>query len=233
MTYNFTTQSICIPTRHRSPAIACGHGRTHARVLWQKPYILAGCYRVSDVVFPKHGPTFRPRLWSSMMLLRGGTRGSTVRGNILINHRTTTMGHCQAISTSRSVAFENHQYDRTHGFATETWDLEWDPLSITIPILSHDQSQRLLPNSNQLVLSAGNNASGRSCMHEANPCAQLYRFKMAPGYPGIHGLFLRIVFIPPLVCSSNRLIVLKSTKGPVLPTGSTLLLRQRDAVEFS
>ena len=26
--------------------------------------------------------------------------------------RTTTMGHCQAISTSQSVALENHQYDR-------------------------------------------------------------------------------------------------------------------------
>ena len=32
------------------------------------------------------------------------------------------------------------------------------------------------------------NASGWSCMHEANPCAQLYRFKMAADYPGIHGL---------------------------------------------
>ena len=42
-------------------------------------------YQVPDVVFPKHDPTFCPRLWSSTMLLRGGTRGSTVRGNVVIN----------------------------------------------------------------------------------------------------------------------------------------------------
>ena len=70
-------------------------------------------YQVPDVVFPKHGPTFCPRLWASTMLLRGGTRGSTVRGNVVIYqwHCTTTMGHCQVISTSQSVALEDHQYD--------------------------------------------------------------------------------------------------------------------------
>ena len=51
-------------------------GRTHE--CSDKRRILAGRHQVPDVVFPKHGPTFCPRLWSSTMLLRGGTRGSTV-----------------------------------------------------------------------------------------------------------------------------------------------------------
>ena len=60
------------------------------------------------------------------------------------------MGHCQAISTSQSGGGTWKSPIRsTHGFATETWDLKWDPIPSTILILSHDQNQRLLPNSNQ------------------------------------------------------------------------------------
>ena len=50
-----------------------------------KSRILARHYQIPDVVLPKHGPTFGPRLWSSTMLLRGWIRGSTVRGTVVIN----------------------------------------------------------------------------------------------------------------------------------------------------
>ena len=52
-----------------------------------KSRTLAGRHQVQvpDVVFPKHGPTFCPRLCSGMMLSRGGTRWSTVRANVVIN----------------------------------------------------------------------------------------------------------------------------------------------------
>ena len=75
---------------------------------------LLGRYQVPDVVFPKHGPTFCPRLWSSTMLARGGTRGSTVRGNVVINstvpRRWDTAKRFRPASPA--VALENHQYDR-------------------------------------------------------------------------------------------------------------------------
>ena len=116
---------------------------------------LVGRYQVPDVVFPKHGPTFYPRLWSSTMLLRGGTRGSTVRGNVLINstvpRRWDTAKRFRPASPA--VALENHQYNQ--------------------PI--------------------GESIQSTHCMHEANPCAQLYRFKMAPDSPGIHGFHTRIL----------------------------------------
>ena len=78
---------------------------------------LLGRYQGPDVVFPKHGPTFCPRLWSSTMLLRGGTRGFTVRDNVVINSRdcTTTMAWDTAKRfrpASPAVALENHQYDQ-------------------------------------------------------------------------------------------------------------------------
>ena len=65
-------------TRRYTHNLDTGHlhvdteGRTHE--CSSKSRILAGRYHVPDVVFPKHGPTFCPRLWSSTMLLRGGTR---------------------------------------------------------------------------------------------------------------------------------------------------------------
>ena len=79
-----------------------------------KSHNLAGRYQVRDVVFPKNGPTFCPRLWSSAVLLTGGTRGSTVRGNVVINSTVprrwdTAKDFNQPVT---AVALENHQYDR-------------------------------------------------------------------------------------------------------------------------
>ena len=79
-----------------------------------KAVSLLGRYQVPDVVLPKHGPTFCPRVWSSMMLLRGGTRGSTVRGNVVVT--STVPRRCdnakQFRPASPAVALGNHQYDR-------------------------------------------------------------------------------------------------------------------------
>ena len=146
-------------------------------------------YQVPDVVFSKHGPTFCFRLWSSTMLLRGGARGSTVRGNVVALHCTMTMGHCQPISTSQSVALENHQYNRSMDLPPKSEILS--EIHHRVPFRSSTMTKpktasKLKPDN--WCTAQKSNVSGRSCMHEANPCAQLYRFKMAPDYPGIHGL---------------------------------------------
>ena len=122
---------------------------------WQcdKSRILAGRYQVPDVVFPKHCPTFCPRLLSSAMLSRSGTRAWIHR-----SRQCSTVLN-SAVPRRLDSAFKRFRpASRWHLKITNTIDPciyhrnlrpEWDPLPSTIPILSHDQKQRLLPNSNQ------------------------------------------------------------------------------------
>ena len=59
------------------------------------------------------------------------------------------MGHWQAISTSQTMAPENHQYDRPMDLKPKAEILSEIHYPSTIPIFTHDQNQWLLPNANQ------------------------------------------------------------------------------------
>ena len=166
--------------------------KAHTSALTKAASLSFGRYQVPDMVFPKHGPTFCSRLWPRTMLLRGGIHGSTVRGNVGVN---------STVPQRLDPAKRFRPASRWHLKTTNTidplichWNLRSSVRSTTstIPILSHDQNQRLLPNSppNDRFSAQESNASGRSCMHEVNPCAQLHWFKMAPDYPGIGWILL-------------------------------------------
>ena len=120
-------------------------GRTHE--CSDKSRIFAGRYQVPDVVFPKHGPTFCPRLWSSTVLPREllDPPFEAMYLSIAVYHNDGTLPS----DFIKPTRIWKSPIRSTHGFATEAWDLEWDALPSTIPILGHDQSQRLLQNLNQ------------------------------------------------------------------------------------
>ena len=170
------------------------------------------------MVFPKHGPTFCPRLWSSTMLLRGGTRGSTVRGNVVINSTVPRWWDTakRFRPASPAVALENHQYDRPMDLPPKPEILS--EIHYRVPFRSSAMTKpktasKLKPDDR--FSAQESNASGRSCMHEANPCAQLCRFKMAPDYPGIHGLCTRHPEKPIAVRPKAS-----RDQAPVLPTSA-------------